>query len=192
MILIASGLLFLLALMAFGGKIRNLADLPVRSLWLAPLAFLIQAFLIFFPGETGGGLFSARSMVLILSYALLLVVVWLNRKVAGVKLIGLGLLLNFLVIVLNGGFMPVTPEALVRTGYDVNAPRLETGYLVARSKNIVMQAGEARFWFLSDIFLLPKPFPIPTVFSIGDVLIAAGTCYFLYKPMMGKAAANSG
>jgi hypothetical protein len=192
MILIAAGLVFLLVLTALGGRLSSIADLSVRHLWLAPLAFLIQAYLIFSPGERGGGLLSGRSVVLVFSYALLLVVVWLNRQLAGVKLIALGLLLNFLVIVLNGGFMPITPEALLRTGYDVNAPELETGYLVGRSKNVVMEAGKARLWFLSDIFVLPRPFPIPAAFSLGDVVIAAGMFFFLWKPMMGKVGVNSG
>jgi hypothetical protein len=97
-----------------------------------------------------------------------------------VKLIGLGLLISFLAIVLNGGFMPTTPEALV-----------QTGYLVARSKNIVMERGEARLWFLSDIFVLPSPFPIPTALSLGDLLIVAGMFLFLREPMLRKAPASS-
>ncbi len=103
------------------------------------------------------------------------------------KLIGLGLLLNFAVIMLNGGFMPITPEALIQTGYDSYAPQLETGYRVARTKNIVMEPGEARLWFLSDILVLPRPFPIPSVVSVGDVVIAAGVFFFLREPMFRKA-----
>jgi len=190
-ILIALCLVFLLGLMAVGGRASNLAHIQVRRGWVAPLAFLMQAYLIFFPAEKGGGLLSSRSLILIFSYGLLFVVIWYNHQLPGVKLIGLGLLLNFLVIVLNGGFMPITPEALVQTGYDANAPRLETGYLVAYSKNIVMEPGEARLWFLSDILVLPSPFPIPSVLSLGDVFIVAGTFFFLREPMLHKAPASS-
>ncbi len=186
MILIAACLVFLLGLMAVGGKVSNLGHIQVQLGWLAPLAFLMQAYLIFFPADRGGGLLSSRSLLLIFSYGLIFVVIWYNRQLRGVKLVGLGLLLNFLVIVLNGGFMPITPEALVQTGYDVNAPRLETGYLVARSKNIVMEPGDARLWFLSDIFVLPSSFPIPAAFSLGDILIAAGIFLFLCKPMLSN------
>lgn len=191
MILIALCIVFLLGLIAVGGRASNLVRIQVRCGWLAPLAFLVQAYLMFFPAEKGGGLLSSRSLILIFSYGLLFVVIWYNHQLPGVKLIGLGLLLNFLVIVLNGGFMPITPEALVQTGYDANAPRLETGYLVAGSKNIVMEPGEARLWFLSDILVLPSPFPIPSVLSLGDVFIAAGTFFFLREPMLHKAPASS-
>jgi hypothetical protein len=108
-----------------------------------------------------------------------------------VKLLGLGLLLNFLVIVLNGGFMPITPEALVRTGYDANVSQLETGYLVGRTKNIVMELGEARLWFLSDIVVIPEPFPIPSVLSVGDLLIVVGVFFFLRESMSHEVPARS-
>jgi hypothetical protein len=191
MILIALCLVFLLGLMAVGGRVSNLAQIEIKRGWLAPLAFLMQAYLIFFPAEMGEGLLSSRSLVLIFSYGLLFVVIWCNRQLPGVKLIGLGLLLNFLVIVLNGGVMPITPEALVQIGYDDNAPRLETGYLVAGTKNIVMEPGEATLWFLSDILVLPSPFLIPTALSVGDLLIVAGTFLFLREPMVRGALANS-
>ncbi len=190
MILIALCLVFLLGLMAVGGRVSNLAHIQLKHGWLAPLAFLMQAYPIFFPAERGGGLLSSRSAILTVSYGLLFVVIWYNRQLPGVKLVGLALLLNFLVIALNGGFMPITPEALVQTGYDANVPRLETGYLVARSKNIVMEPGDARLWFLSDIFVLPSSFPIPTAFSLGDILIAAGIFFFLREPMLRKAPAS--
>jgi len=122
---------------------------------------------------------------------LLCVVIWHNRQLPGVKLLGSGLLLNFLVIILNGGFMPITPEALVQTGYDANVSQLETGYLVGRTKNIVMELGEARLWFLSDVLVIPKPFPIPSALSVGDLVIAAGVFFFLREPMLRKATASS-
>jgi hypothetical protein len=187
MILIALCLAFLLGLMAAGGRVSNLAQINIRWGWLAPLAFLMQAYLIFVPAETAGGLLSSRALVLTLSNCLLFAVIWQNRELQGVKLIGLGLLLNFAVIMLNGGFMPITPEALIQTGYDSYTPQLETGYRVARTKNIVMQPGEARLWFLSDILVLPRPFPIPSVVSIGDAVIAAGVFFFLREPMFRKA-----
>lgn len=187
MILIALCLVFLLGLMAAGGRVSNLAQIKIKRGWLAPLAFLMQAYLIFVPAETARGLLSSRSLILIVSHCLLFVVIWQNRELQGVKLIGLGLLLNFAVIMLNGGFMPITPEALIRTGYDSYAPQLETGYRVARTKNIVMEPGEARLWFLSDILVLPRPFPIPSVVSVGDVVIAAGVFFFLREPMFRKA-----
>jgi hypothetical protein len=183
MILIALCLALLVGLAAVGGRVSNLAHVQVRWAWLAPLAFLMQAYLIFFPAERAGGLLSARSLLLTASHILLFVVVWQNRHLSGVKLLGLGLALNFLVMLVNGGFMPITPEALVQIGYDGNASQLETGYIVGRTKNMVAEAGEARLWFLSDIMVIPRPFPIPTALSLGDVLIVLGLFLFLREFM---------
>lgn len=183
MILIALCLALLLGLVAVGGRVSNLATTDVKWGWLAPLAFLMQAYLIFFPAERAGGLLSARSLLLTTSLILLLVVIWQNRHLGGIRLIGLGLLLNFLVMVVNGGFMPITPEAVAQIGYDGNASQLETGYIVGRTKNVVVEPGEASLWFLSDIMVIPRPFPIPTALSVGDVLIVMGVFFFLREAM---------
>ncbi len=183
MILIALCLALLLGLAVVGGRVSSLASVDVKWGWLAPLAFLMQAYLIFFPADRAGGLLSARSLLLMASHILLLAVVWRNRHLGGVKLIGLGLLLNFLVMVVNGGFMPITPEALVQIGYDGNASQLETGYIVGRTKNVVVEPGEAALWFLSDLMVIPRPFPIPTALSVGDLLIVAGVFFFLRETM---------
>ena len=144
MILIALCFALLLGLIVVGGRVSNLASVNVKWGWLAPLAFLMQAYLIFFPGNRAGGLLSARSLLLTASHVLLLVVIWRNRHLGGVKLLGLGLLLNFLVMVMNGGFMPITPETLVQIGYDGNVARLETGFIVGRTKNVVNSLRLAR------------------------------------------------
>jgi hypothetical protein len=183
MILIALCLALLLGLAVVGGRVSNLAFVDVKWGWLAPLAFLMQAYLIFFPADRAGGLLSARALLLAVSHILLLAVVWRNRHLSGVKLIGLGLLLNFLVMVVNGGFMPITPEALVQIGYDGNASQLETGYIVGRTKNVVVEPGEATLWFLSDLMVIPRPFPIPAVLSVGDLLIITGIFFFLREAM---------
>jgi hypothetical protein len=183
MILIALCLILLLGLVAVGGRVSSLATTDVRWGWLAPLAFLMQAYLIFFPADRMGGLLSARALLLTSSHVLLLAVIWQNRHLGGVKLIGLGLLLNFMVMVLNGGFMPISPEALTQIGYDGNASQLETGYIVARTKNVVVEPGDAVLWFLTDIMVVPRPFPIPTAMSVGDLLIVSGVFFFLRQAM---------
>lgn len=191
MILIALCLAFLLGLVVVGGRVGNLDRIEVRWGWLAPLAFLMQAYLIFFPAERAGDLLGARSLLLTLSHVLLFVLVWQNRHISGIKLIGLGLLLNFLVMVVNGGFMPITPHTLAQIGYDGNAPQLETGFIVGRTKNVVMVPGDASLWFLSDIMVIPRPFPIPTALSVGDLLIVLGVFAFLRKAMFLPQARTS-
>ena len=170
-----------------GGKLSPMIDLPLKLGWLALPAFAIQVYLVHFPAERGGGLFSLRAGVLILSYVLLFIVVWKNRRLDGMWIIGLGLLLNFLVMVANGGFMPVTPEALTQAGYTSLASSLESGVRVGRSKNILLTKGETRLWVLSDIFVLPRSFPLTRVFSPGDIVIAIGAFILVQSGMLGQS-----
>jgi len=191
MILIALCLALLLGLILVGGRVSNLASVNVKWGWLAPVAFLMQAYLIFFPAERAGDVLAPRSLLLVASHVLLFVVIWKNRHLSGIKVIGLGLLLNFVVMIVNGGFMPITPETLVRIGYDGNTSQLETGYIVGRTKNVVVEPGEATLWFLSDIMVMPRPFPIPTALSVGDLLIVMGVVFFLREAMFLRRVSAS-
>jgi hypothetical protein len=191
MILIALCLALLLGLILVGGRVSNLASVNVKWGWLAPVAFLMQAYLIFFPAERAGDVLAPRSLLLVASHVLLFVVIWQNRHLSGIKIIGLGLVLNFVVMIVNGGFMPITPETLVRIGYDGNASQLETGYIVGRTKNVVVEPGEATLWFLSDIMVIPRPFPIPTALSVGDLLIVMGVVFFLREAMFLRRVSAS-
>ncbi len=168
-----------------GGTIQRLASLPLRQGGLALGALLLQSFLIYGPWFDRRETRSIAVGAMALSYLLLLAFVWLNRHLSGIAIIGLGLALNFLVTLANGGFMPTSPEALQRGGYTISASQVTTGSRLVRSKDILLAREETRLWFLSDIFVIPPPFPWPTVFSVGDVVIAVGTFAFMQKGLLG-------
>jgi len=143
----------------------------------------LQIYLIYFPEQAGAGLVSLRLSFLVLSYALLIAVIWQNRKLPGLWVLGVGLVANLAVMLLNGGYMPITLEALSQAGLAHNAQTSANGAHVLSSKDIVLTRDATLAWWLSDMFVLPPPFPIPTVFSLGDVLIALGGFWFLQKCM---------
>ncbi len=119
-------------------------------------------------------------VILVSSQILLLLFAWLNRKQPGFWLLGTGLLLNFLVIVLNGGLMPISPET-VRVLYpDVPESRWQVGRRLGNGKDIVLEAAATRLTFLSDRFLLPGWLQYQVAFSVGDVLIALGAFWLLW------------
>ncbi len=166
-----------------GGSLQRLADLPLRWAWVALVAFGLQIYLIYFPEPISAGLVSPRVGLLVLSYLLLFAVIWQNRTLPGVWLIGVGLLSNFSVMILNGGYMPITLEALTQAGFAHTALGTEAGARVLATKDIILTRDATVAWWLSDIFVLPPPFPIPSVFSIGDALIALGIFWLVQSGM---------
>ena len=182
MILAAAILVAVVVGLVRGGSLQRLASLPFRLGWVALVAFGLQIYLIYFPEPVSTGP-SLRVGVLMLSYALLLVVIWQNRALPGVWLMGVGLIANFAVMILNGGYMPITPEALAQAGFAHNALSAQAGARVLATKDIVLPRDATVAWWLSDIFVLPPPFPIATVFSAGDAIIALGAFWFLQNGM---------
>jgi hypothetical protein len=164
-------------------RLQALAELPVRHLWLAPVALALQLPLIRAPATaTASGLFVSR-VAFLASYLLLGWVLWLNRRLPGIPWLAAGVFLNGLAIVANGGWMPIAPQTVVALGG--GAWPLGTHH--GTSKDVVLPLGVTRLWFLSDIFVIPKPFPWPTAFSIGDILIAVGVARFSWSGPPSKA-----
>ncbi|MGC8787774.1 MAG: DUF5317 domain-containing protein [Anaerolineae bacterium] len=188
MILVAAIVVSIIAALLRGGRFTRLVSFPLRWGLLAVAAFAIQALFIYqTPVRKNIGVWGWQEVLFVVSHLLLLAAVWANRHLPGVKFIGLGLLLNLIVMVANGGWMPVTPEAVVKVGHTGLVSSLEPGTRVYSSKNIILTAEQTKLRFLSDIFVLAKPFPIPTIFSIGDVFVAAGVFLLIQGAMLGWA-----
>ncbi|MHB1417171.1 MAG: DUF5317 domain-containing protein, partial [Chloroflexota bacterium] len=119
-------------------------------------------------------------------YLLLGVVIVANRRLPGMLVVGLGVLMNFLVIAANGGYMPIAPEALVAQGQHALAAA-ETGTHVAGSKDAVVEREQTRLWFLSDVITTPGiPF-WQRSFSVGDVVLAVGLFCLVQGGMRRRA-----
>jgi hypothetical protein len=147
-----------------GGRLRNLTEIRVTSWWLLPLAFLTLTASSFTPAGQDD---LAVALVLI-SYLPLLLFVWLNRDLTGIWIGGLGVLMNFTVIALNGG-MPVLLAAAEIAGHD--------GELMLDAKHVLLDQS-TRLPFLADVLPLPN-----TVLSLGDVMLAIGVGAFLEDQM---------
>ncbi|MEZ4720110.1 MAG: DUF5317 family protein, partial [Caldilineaceae bacterium] len=81
----------------------------VRGLPVLVIAFLPQLLAFYVPVTRTLTTLRSASVALITSQALLLIVVWLNRRFWAFWLMGAGLLLNLTVILANGGMMPISP-----------------------------------------------------------------------------------
>jgi len=153
-----------------GGRLTNLGDIELSAWWLLLIALGLQFGTTWLPDtDWADGL--GLGMVL-LSYGLLMVMVLLNRTRPGMWLAGLGVLMNFTVIALNGG-MPVLAEAAeVASGFTVTEPDLSGSF-----KHILLDA-DSRLTLLADVIPL-RLGSLGEVISLGDVFLAVGLGRFL-------------
>lgn len=184
MILLVAVVTTILIAMLRGGRLRYVGRLSIRWPWLPLLAFLVQAYVVFFPAERSEGLLTLRASVLAGSYLCLLAMAWGNRRLPGIKLIALGVFMNFAVMVVNGGYMPVTPEALVTAGHQSLVYSMESGARVASSKDVILEREDTTLWWLSDVFVIPRDWPLSGSFSLGDVVIALGAFVLIQAAML--------
>jgi hypothetical protein len=126
--------------------------------------------------DTGGPV----PVVVIATYVALVGWLLLNRTAPGIRLVLVGAILNLTVIAANGGYMPVTPEALERAGHVDRVLIHEEHTFVAGSKDIVLETKETNLWPLSDILVIPDGLPFAATFSGGDILIAVGVGLLAY------------
>lgn len=117
---------------------------------------------------------------LVSSQLVLLVFAWLNRKQPGFWLLGTGLFANLIVIIANGGLMPITPEMVRKLNPGAPEGSWAIGERLGNGKDIVLPAADTHLWFLSDRFYPPDWLHYSVAFSLGDVLIAAGAFWLLW------------
>lgn len=149
-------------------------------------AFLLE-FITVFLSANGYKFFTNNIFIIhLISYSLLLIGIYFNIERKSFKLIMLGTLLNFIVIMLNDGQMPVSSEAMLKAGLNEDLNALINGEIITHTiiaKNTLLK-------FLGDIILLPKPYPRPKVLSIGDIFMAVGVFVYIQEIMIKKDNIN--
>lgn len=150
----------------------------LRWTWLVGLAFLPQFFAFVLPATRGAIPDDWIRVVLVSSQVLLLIFSLANVRRSGFWLLVLGSVLNFLVIALNGGMMPISPDTLQHL-YPNSSGAWQVGQRLGVGKDVVLPTAETILWFLSDCLTLPEWIGYKLAFSVGDVFIAAGAFWLL-------------
>jgi hypothetical protein len=171
------------------GNLRGLAQMKLRWGWVFPLLLVIQLIVfvlqnkIKFLGQVSGFIYIAV-------YVLGLLFLFMNRKNPGFIIILIGVFLNFFVMAINGGRMPVSIDA---------ASVLEPGYVEALKQSLYakhqMLTSSTNLGFLGDIIPLSDPYPRTQIISIGDVIMNIGIFvfiqYLMLNPQQKKLVAKS-
>lgn len=121
------------------------------------------------------------------SYVALLAFTAVNLRLVGMPVVALGLGLNALVILANGG-MPVDPGAVVAAG----VARFETVASLDLGNVRQWQDGDDRLAALGDVVPVA---PLDEVVSFGDLILAAGLAnvsFRLLRPVEGSRRRDAG
>lgn len=160
---------------------RRLHLPELRDIWAVYLAVIPQLAILYPPPLASRIPTPVAVGILVVSQGLLLWFGWRNRHQPGLSILTLGALANGLVMVLNGGLMPIRPDA-VRAIYPAAPPgSWQVGQRLGYGKDIVLNVDQTRLWWLSDYFVVSEWSPVLFAFSLGDVLIAIGAFLFLYS-----------
>lgn len=114
-----------------------------------------------------------------LSYVLILICVLMNIQRKSMKLFVIGVLLNFLVISFNGGKMPVSITGIK----GISSTTIELPNREFDIKHIAVTPN-TKLVYLADIILIPRPYPLPKILSIGDVFLMLGFFVFIQEVMV--------
>lgn len=156
-----------------GGSAGRLGDL--RFEWGALIAVGMAVQVLLFSTPLGDALGAAAPVAYIVSNAAVLAAVWRNLAIPGLRLVLVGGASNLIAICVNGGYMPVNPDALVALG---RLPR--GGYVNSRLVDGVALGP------LTDLFAMPVWLPMANIFSVGDVLIGVGVALAIAAAMHGR------
>ena len=167
-----------------GGGLPRLADLRLRWIWILGLALLLR-FGAGLVRQVAPGIDLPLGAAFISAYGLLFIWLWGNWRVPGLQVAAVGIGLNTLAVVLNGGQMPIWSAAFTAAGFAPDA-------LANDPFHFLLNAGSvADFVKSGGIFGDVLPIPIPVirdVVSIGDTLLAVGIFWAIVYSMTRSEA----
>ena len=160
---------------ATGGRPAALASIQFR--WAPLIAFGFLAQVVLFTDAVAERVGDLGPVIYVVTTAMVGAAVIRNLRLPGMPLIVLGAASNLAAILANGGYMPAAPGALASLGK--TAPAIYSNSAVVPEPNLP---------WLIDRFALPHWLPMANVFSVGDMLLAAGVFVLVVTTMRRPAA----
>lgn len=166
------------------GKIRNIENLHINGWYLFIAAGLIQVSISWLKSKNQllGPEFFDKYFVYVhlLTYLLMIVGVILNIRKNFMRFILIGMLLNCIVIFANGGKMPVSFKNV--KGYENYTEDMLDKSDIKHS----LVTEDTKFVYLADVIVLPRPYPLARIISIGDIFLMIGVFLFFQESMVKK------
>src|SRR2546423_12174524 len=149
-----------------GGRLALLAGLQIRGLYVLVPTLLVQVLITDVFTHAPWALLATLHL---LTYAAAAYVIWLNRSLAGIAVVGLGAALNAVTIAVNHGTLPASAAALRAAGIHETDGFANSGVLA-----------HPKLAFLGDSMSTPAWLPFRNVISIGDIVILAGVVVLVH------------
>jgi hypothetical protein len=165
-----------------GGKFSNMKDAVLEKWYLFISAFSLEFTSVYLASKGISFIGNNILYIHLISYGLLFAGAYFNIKKLSFKIILIGFAINFLVIILNGGQMPVSADAMLKAGLDKNLEVIQNGKIVTHT----IINSTTKVSFLGDIFRLSRPYPMPKVYSVGDIIMAIGVFAYIQEIMVKK------
>ena len=151
-----------------GGRLRNVSQIHLSWAWMALVGLALQ--FVTGPGST------VPLACLYLSFFFLVAFVVKNIEVFGFPVILVGILLNLVVIGINGG-MPVSKHALRASDQQQFMSDLENNPFPKHH----LATDDDQLRFLGDV--IPIPAPVAQAISVGDILTYGGVGMVIVSAM---------
>ena len=150
--------------------------------WVVAIFFVPQFLAFYLPVTSSRMSTPVVAACLIISQTGLLLFCLYNRHLPGIPVLAAGLCLNLLVIVANGGLMPLSTTTAAYLLPEKVLSNLKVGSRFGLSKDILLSPEAIHFSWLADRFVPPDWIQYRFAFSLGDILIAFGAFLLLALP----------
>lgn len=165
-------------------KIRNLEKIHFDKIYFTFLAFsieLISIIILKFDIQPYSSYINNNYIFIhIFIYLFLFIFFAYNFEYKLLRIMLVGIILNFIVIISNNGFMPVSIDMALTNGFTESVNLLKAGKIAGHT---LLVKETTNLWFLGDIINIPPPYPFPQTISIGDILIDLGIFLFIQDKM---------
>ena len=177
MILLLSAVAGIVLGLLFGGRLKNCAAYPLKGFWLPVAAFCVKAVAAWLLRPQTGAI-----AVCLVQYTLIFAFIVINiARGLWPTLVLAGSVSNFLVILLNGGCMPVSTQLLV-SGTE-RAEQLLNGQIYA----YCVAGADTALPFLGDVLRIGSAGTPVGFASAGDIVLCCGIAILCFQMTRWKA-----
>lgn len=160
----------------FKGKLKNITEFNYRGIWFITVGFLLEVVMKILLARGTIEIGAITFGINVIMYAFIMTFIFLNIKDKFILTIGIGFVLNIIVIFANNCTMPVGAKAveLLKFSGEINKLGL---YSMVNNNTL--------FVFLADIIPY-KVGPLNGIASVGDIFICIGIMGIIVREMRRK------